>query len=175
MTEGGLKRRTQPIDSRLLPILTHAVCQRQPPADFWRAAKPPVSPSTRGSRCELPTKHNCFTKQNPQISEASKLPSRSVPLPIGMTGRNRHSYWQGGGGHAADLLLSPTWIRSGRLPRTQETYLSGRELNYRGKHQAAFPCRLNIAIRYARFFPPFLFEKRKAGAGRGLSGKGKNR
>ena len=35
------------------------------------------------------------------------------------------------------------------LPRTQETYLSGREHNFRGKHQAAFPCRLNKATKYA--------------------------
>ena len=35
------------------------------------------------------------------------------------------------------------------FPRTHETYLSGREHNFQGKHQAAFPCRLNIAIRYA--------------------------
>ena len=35
------------------------------------------------------------------------------------------------------------------FPRTHETYLSGRELNFRGEHQAAFCCRLSIAIRYA--------------------------
>ena len=33
MTEGGLKRRTQPIDSCLLPTMTHAVCRRQSEAD----------------------------------------------------------------------------------------------------------------------------------------------
>ena len=33
--------------------------------------------------------------------------------------------------------------------RAQETYLSGREHNFRGKHQAAFPCRLNKATKYA--------------------------
>ena len=35
------------------------------------------------------------------------------------------------------------------FPRTKETYLSGRELNFRGKHQAAFCCRLNKATKYA--------------------------
>src|SRR5699024_5894206 len=52
----------------------------------------------RGSRCALPKKHNFFTKQHPQTSETRMLLSFSVPLPTGMTGRNRHSYWQAGGG-----------------------------------------------------------------------------
>ena len=43
-----------------------------------------------------------------------------------MTGRNRHSYWQAGGGHKAALFRLLRWIGQKDFYRTHETYLSGR-------------------------------------------------
>ena len=87
----------------------------QPSADALHADNWNFSVVKLLGRCALPRKHNCFTKQHPQISEANRLLSSSVLLPIGMTGRNRHSYWQVRGGNAADYSFPLRWMRSGRL------------------------------------------------------------
>ena len=157
------------------------------------------------------------------------LLSFSVPLPIGMTGRNRHSYWQAGGGlcglsyvlanmdpvrktypalkrricptanitfggSTRRLFLAASTRRqntppggTARLERRTYTSTSARD-RFKSAGEAFIggplpgnecftplnsPCEFNAGP-FGRFFPPFLFEKRKAGAGRGLSGKVKN-
>ena len=53
MTEGGLKRRTQPIDSCLLPTMTHAVCRRQSEADSLEGSEA-ARVSCELERCRQP-------------------------------------------------------------------------------------------------------------------------
>ena len=185
-----------------------------------------------GSRCALPTKHNRFTKQHPQTSEAKSLLSSSVPLLRQMTGRNRHLSEKAGGGNAADLLSlaqmvavrkiscalkrricptgnmtfrgstrrlfvaastrrqnTPPWGTARWESRTYTSTSKSARDRFESAGEAFIggplpgnecftplnsPCEFNAGP-FGRFFPPFLFEKRKAGAGRGLSGKGEKR
>ena len=160
-----------------------------------------VARSAGGSRCALPTKHNRFTKQHPQTSEAKSLLSSSVPLLRQMTGRNRHLSEKAGGGNAADLLSLAQMVAVRKISCALKRRICPTgNMTFRGSTRRLFVAastrRQNTppwgTARWesrtytstssgsrgaspCRFFPPFLFEKRKAGAGRGLSGKGENR
>ena len=145
-----------------------------------------------GSRCALPTKHNRFTKQHPQTSEAKSLLSSSVPLLRQMTGRNRHLSEKAGGGNAADLLSLAQMVAVRKISCALKRRICPTgNMTFRGSTRRLFVAastrRQNTppwgTARWesrtytstssgsrgaspCRFFPPFLFEKRKAGAGR---------